>query len=86
VFSCDDLRAALSDYLDEELAPELRRSLEVHLAECRTCQVLYDSTRKTLRIVMDSTSFELPEAASEQFVTRTMARLTARPPGSSSDA
>jgi predicted anti-sigma-YlaC factor YlaD len=75
VFSCDDLRAALSDYLDQELPSELRLHLERHLAECRTCEVLYDSTRKTLRIVTDSTSFELPEAASEQFVKRTMAKI-----------
>jgi anti-sigma factor RsiW len=78
VFSCDDLRTALSDYLDGELPPEIRQHLERHLAECRTCHVLYDSTRKTLRIVTDSMSFDLPEAASEEFVRRTMARI--RPP------
>jgi anti-sigma factor RsiW len=82
VFSCDDLRAALSDYLDEDLPPDLRRDLERHLAECRTCHVLYDSTRKTLSIATDSGSFELTEAVSEQFVKRIMARIAARPPGS----
>ena len=81
MFSCDDLRTALSDYLDGELPPEIRHHLERHLSECRTCHVLYDSTRKTLRIVIDSMSFDLPEAASEQFVRRTMARLASKPPG-----
>ena len=75
MFSCDDLRAALSDYLDSELPAEIRRHLERHLTECRTCQVLYDSTRKTLRIVTDSASFDLPEGASERFIERTMERL-----------
>ena len=75
MFSCDDLRAALSDYLDSELPVDVRQHLEHHLAECRTCQVLYDSTRKTLRIVTDSGSFDLPEAASAQFIQRTMDRL-----------
>jgi anti-sigma factor RsiW len=80
VFSCDDLRSALSDYLDGDLAPEIRRHLEQHLAECRTCSVLYDSTRKTLRIVTDSGSFDLPESASERFIRRTMERLKGSPP------
>ena len=75
MFSCDDLRAALSDYLDSDLPFDIRQHLERHLAECRTCQVLYDTTRKTLRIVTDSGSFDLPEAASERFIKRTMDRL-----------
>jgi anti-sigma factor RsiW len=75
VFSCNELRSALSDYLDGELPPDIRQHLERHLAECRTCYVLYDSTRKTLRIVTDSDSFDLPEAASQEFVKRTMERL-----------
>jgi anti-sigma factor RsiW len=79
VFSCEDLRTALSDYLDGDLPGDIRQHLERHLAECRTCHVLYDSTRKTLRIVTDSASFDLPEAASERFIRQTMARL-GRPP------
>ena len=80
MFSCDDLRSALSDYLDGDLPNEIRVHLERHLHECRTCYVLYDSTRKTLRIVTDSGSFDLPESASEQFVRRTMERLKERGP------
>ena len=36
------------------------RALEHHLAECRTCQVLYDSTRKTIRIVTDAGAGSCP--------------------------
>lgn len=75
MFSCEDLRTALSDYLDGDLPPDVRGHLERHLHECRSCYVLYDSTRKTLRIVTDSGSFDLPETASERFIRRTMERL-----------
>lgn len=71
------MRAALSDYVDGDVSPELRRELERHLDECRTCQVLYDRTRKTLQIVTNVGSLELPEAASEQLVKRIMSGLTA---------
>ena len=80
MFSCDDLRSALSDYLDGDLPAEIRVHLEQHLHECRTCYVLYDSTRKTLRIVTDSGSFDLPESASERFVRRTIDRLKGSSP------
>jgi len=80
VFSCEDVRAALGDYIDGEVSPEIRLELERHLGECRTCQVLYDTTRKTLRIVTDVGSFELPEAVSERLIKRIMAGLTASPP------
>ena len=80
MFSCEDVRAALSDYVDGDVSPDLRRELERHLSECRTCQVLYDTTRKTLQIVTNAGSFEVPEAASERLVTKIMSRLTATRP------
>ena len=70
MLSCSDFRTELSSLIDGEIAPEIRRELEHHLAECRTCQVLYDSTRKTLTLVTDSGSFELPQALSERLLDR----------------
>ena len=84
MFSCEEVRSALSNYIDEDVSPALRRELEHHLAECRTCQVLYDTTRKTLHIVTNAGSFEVPEAVSEQLVQRIMKRLTRPPPASPS--
>jgi hypothetical protein len=37
--------------------------------------VLYDSTRKTLRIVTESGSFEYPEPIAEPLVTKVMDRI-----------
>ena len=80
MFSCEDVRAALSNYIDDDVSPDLRRELDLHLAECRTCQVLYDTTRKTLRLVTDAGSFEVPEAVSERHVNRILSGLSASPP------
>ena len=80
MFSCEDVRAALSNYLDGDVSPDLRRELEGHLSECRTCRVLYDTTRKTLRVVTNVGSFEVPEEVSELLVKRIMSKLTTAPP------
>ncbi len=75
MLSCADVIVELGNYLDDELAAEIRRELEIHLSECRTCQVLYDSARKTLRIVTDARSFELPESVSSRIVEEVMAKI-----------
>lgn len=77
MFSCDDLRAALSNYLDNEVPPEVRRALEQHLSECRTCRLLYDTTRHTVRLVTDAGSFEVPEDVSQRMIERLMGRIDA---------
>ena len=64
MYSCSEVLAELSNYLDDEVTAEIRRELEQHVSHCRTCQAIYDSTRKTLRIVTESRSFELPEDVS----------------------
>lgn len=74
MYNCDDVVSALADYVDDELTDDFRRALEQHLGQCRRCQVVYDSTRKTLKILTESESFELPERASER-VTRIMTSL-----------
>jgi hypothetical protein len=77
MISCQDFITELGNLLDNELAAEIREQLEAHLAHCNTCQVLYDSTRQTLRIVTDSGSFEYPGPISEPLVTKIMDRIRA---------
>lgn len=72
---CEDFITELGNLLDNEVAAEIREKLEAHLAHCKTCQVLYDSTRKTLRIVTDSGSFEYPEPIAEPLVAKIMSRI-----------
>ncbi len=78
--ACQDVQAEISNYLDEDLSPDIRRALEAHLATCRTCHILLDSVRKTLRIVTDSGSFELPLERSSPLVERIMARVRSENP------
>jgi len=75
VISCDEFMAAFGDYLEGDVANELRLQLEAHLGHCRICQVVYDSALKTLKVVTDSGSFDLPEAAARPIKERIMDRI-----------
>jgi anti-sigma factor RsiW len=75
MLSCEHFRAELSNLVDDQVAQDLRRALEHHLAECRTCQVIYDSTRKTLSIVTDAGSYDLPGELSERLTARILDAL-----------
>jgi anti-sigma factor RsiW len=75
MITCDEFFAEFADYLENQLSPEIRKELEVHLSECRACRVLYDSSRKTVRIVTESNSFELPRSVSDPIIDRVMSRL-----------
>lgn len=77
MFNCNQVLAELANYLDDHLAAEIRRELEIHLAECVTCRAIYDSTRKTIRIVTESRSFDLPENISAQIVEKVMSKVLA---------
>jgi hypothetical protein len=75
MISCDEFLAEFGDYLSDRISPEVREQLKIHLSQCRTCQVLYDSTLKTLKIVTDSTSFDLPADVSKEIVDKVMVKI-----------
>jgi predicted anti-sigma-YlaC factor YlaD len=75
VISCTDFMAEIGNYLDGEVAAEVLAQIEAHLAHCRTCQIVYDSARKTVKVLTDCGSFDLPEAASRPIADNVMAKI-----------
>ena len=67
--------AEIGNYLEGDVAEEVRIQLEHHLSHCQTCTVLVDSSRKTISIVTDTGSFDLPEATFRPIAERIMSRI-----------
>jgi hypothetical protein len=59
--NCKTLVVELEDYLDESLDPELRSTIEVHLAKCKNCKLIVDTTKKTIQIYCNSEPAPLSE-------------------------
>jgi predicted anti-sigma-YlaC factor YlaD len=75
MFSCADFLAEFGDYLEGCAKPEIKSCIEEHLRECRTCQVIIDSTSKTIRVVTETDSFLLPADDVEPIVQNVMSRV-----------
>jgi predicted anti-sigma-YlaC factor YlaD len=75
MITCEEFFTEFADYLENQVSPEVRQELELHLSQCRACRVLYDSSRKTVKIVTESSSFELPQSVSDPIIERVMAKL-----------
>jgi anti-sigma factor RsiW len=57
---CKGLLSELADYLDEMLDPALRAEIEEHLAKCKNCRVVVNTTKKTIEIFCNSEPVPLP--------------------------
>lgn len=64
MMDCKEVLANLSNYVDGEVSSELRAALEEHIAKCRRCRVVFDTTGIALKIVLDVEPFEVPLAVS----------------------
>jgi anti-sigma factor RsiW len=58
---CKDVVRELSNFLDGELDGALVAEVERHLAHCEDCQLIVDTTRKTIQVYCNSKPAELPD-------------------------
>jgi hypothetical protein len=75
MITCEEFMDELGDFLGGQSAAEVREQLEYHLAHCRVCQVIYDSTCKTVKVVTETGSFDLAHEVSEAITEKIMAKL-----------
>ena len=73
--SCKKVIAELSNFLDAQVDAGLMAEIEHHLAHCRRCSTLLDSTRKVLVISGDERTFEVPVGFSERLHSKLSEKL-----------
>ncbi len=67
---CKHIWEQVSGYIDGTVSPELRQEIERHLAHCRSCSAVMDSTRNILVLVGDARTFEVPVGFGERLHSR----------------
>ena len=57
---CEELLAALNQYVDGELDPGVCDPFQEHLDGCNPCQIVVDNIRQTIQLFKAEEQFELP--------------------------
>ena len=65
---CEKWIRELSDYLDNDLAPELKRDLEEHVGRCPNCRVIIDTTRLTIQIYRGCEPYPIPSSLHDRLL------------------
>jgi anti-sigma factor RsiW len=58
--SCIEVWREISNYVDEDIDPELRARMEAHFKVCQHCSAVVDGTKNVVKIVADNRAFDLP--------------------------
>ena len=70
MLDCKEVLDNLSNYIDGEGSDELRKAIEWHISRCGRCRVIFDTTGKMLKIVMDVEPYEVPLGVSARLYAR----------------
>lgn len=58
--TCTEFLAILDEVIDQSIAAETRAEIELHLKKCEHCEVVFNTTRKTIEIYRSHEIYELP--------------------------
>jgi len=75
--NCTEFLAKLTDYFDGQIDPDLLAEVKQHLCTCHHCEVVVDTTRKTIDIYRGHESYNLPEDVSTRLRAAIMERCKA---------
>jgi anti-sigma factor RsiW len=64
--SCVEVWREISNYLDDEISPELRERMKAHFKVCAHCTAVLDGTRNIVELVGDGRAFQVPGGFSKR--------------------
>ena len=64
--SCLEVWREISNYIEDEVDPELRARMDAHFKVCAHCTAVLDGTKNVVKLVADGVEYELPSGFSER--------------------
>lgn len=64
--SCLEVWKEISNYIDNDVPPELRARMEAHFKGCAHCSAILDGTRNVVKLVGDGVEYQMPEGFSRR--------------------
>lgn len=56
----------LSNYIDNDVTPQLREGILAHLSGCSRCTAVYNGLRNTVTLTGDGRAFDLPAGLTQR--------------------
>ena len=84
--NCTDFLAKLTDYFDGQIEPDLLAEVKEHLGTCHHCEVVVNTTRKTIDIYRGQQTYEFPEDLRGRLHSAIMKRCQASKEGAEAKA
>jgi hypothetical protein len=63
---CEELLAALGDYVDGGLDPAIREAFQEHIRSCAMCELVIDNIRNTITLYSAGVPVEVPPELHER--------------------
>jgi anti-sigma factor RsiW len=64
--SCREVWLEISNYVDQDVEPELRARMEAHFKECAHCKAILDGTQNVVKLIADGVEYPVPEGFSKR--------------------
>lgn len=64
--TCTEFLSKLDDYFDGQMDAELITEVKAHVQKCNHCEVVLDTTRRTIAIYRENEVYEFPDALRER--------------------
>jgi len=68
--SCQDVWKEISNYVDNDVDPDLRARMEAHFKICAHCTAVVDGTKNVVKLIADGVEYEIPEGFSKRLYER----------------
>lgn len=79
MLTCKEFLDELNDYLDECVDAELKSKLEKHVSECPNCWVVFDTTKKTIKVYKGMEPQCIPDAVHSRLMEALQKKMAATP-------
>lgn len=78
--TCEELIAHLSNYIDHEMEADLIAEVQEHIAHCRNCRVVLDTTQRLIVLVHEEGQRVIPANQRSALFDRLHRIFLERPP------
>ncbi len=68
--SCIEVWREISNYIDNEVDPDLRARMTEHFKGCNHCSAILDGSRNVVKLVADGEVFEVPQGFSKRLYSK----------------